>query len=136
MPGAVFQPGFRISVVDRLVIVVGAAAAIALWSIAWWLGFIVAYVVMHFFLFCNIFRVARAPELVWSGLFIGLTYGTLTFGVPSWAITIGVSLAATALIVALEMRKPSYHGVLWQRINPGLPQWWAKRSAAKTEAHE
>jgi hypothetical protein len=120
-----FQPGFRFSKTDAAVIVVGAIASIVLWSTAWWLGFIVAFVVGHFFLFCNVFRVARPLELTWAGVFVVLTYCTVAFGVPSWPISIGVTLLITIAMIAITMRKPSYHGILWSRINPGLPQWWA-----------
>lgn len=119
-----FQPGFRISVIDGIVIVSGTIAAVSLWPTAWWIGFVVAFVVAHFFVFCNIFRVARPLELAWSGIFIVLTYCTITFGIPSWPVSIACSLTATLAIIAIEMRKPSYHGIFWQRINPGLPQWW------------
>lgn len=78
-----FQPGFRISVIDGIVIVSGTIAAVSLWPTAWWIGFVVAFVVAHFFVFCNIFRVARPLELAWSGIFIVLTYCTITFGIPS-----------------------------------------------------
>lgn len=50
--------------------VAGIVGALSLWSTAWWLGFIVAFVVGHFFVFCNIFRVARPLELAWSGVFV------------------------------------------------------------------
>jgi hypothetical protein len=120
-----FQPGFRLSPVDCVVIVAGTIATFACWSTAWWIGFVIGFVVAHFFLFCNIFRVARPLELAWSGVFIALTYCTITFEKPSWLITIVTSLLATVFVVAVEMRKPSYHGVLWRRINPKLPQWWA-----------
>ena len=85
----------------------------------------IGFVVAHFFMFCNIFRVARPLELAWSGVFIALTFCTIMFEKPSWRITIIASLLATVFVVAVEMRKPSYHGVLWRRINPKLPQWWA-----------
>jgi hypothetical protein len=29
------------------------------------------------------------------------------------------------VLVVLEARKRSYHGVFWRWINPGLPAWWA-----------
>ena len=125
MAASTFQPGFRLSTVDIVVIVAGAIASIALWSTAWWIGFVVAFVIAHFFLFCNIFRIARPLELVWSGIFIALAYCTITFEKPSWLITIVGSLIATTIVIAIEMRKPSYHGILWQRINPQLLQWWA-----------
>jgi hypothetical protein len=124
MAEAKFQPGFRMSVTDGLVIVAGIVGAVGLWFTAWWLGFTVAFVVGHFFVFCNVFRVARPLELAWSGVFVVLTYGTVMFDRPNWVVTIGCSLLATVVIIGLEMRKPSYHGVLWRRINPGLRQWW------------
>jgi hypothetical protein len=111
------------SVIDGAVIVAGVVAAVALWSTAWWLGFIVVFVVGHFFVFCNVFRLARPLELAWSGVFVVLTFCTVRFGWPSWVVAIGCSLVVTAVVAALEMRKPSYHGVLWQWINPGLRQW-------------
>ena len=127
MNPSAFQPGFRLSAVDGAVIVIGSVASLVLWSNTWWHGFIVAFVVAHFFAFCNVFRIARPLELLWSAIFVALTYGTITYEKPSWLITIIGSLLATVIVVAIEMRKPSYHGILWQRINPQLPQWWASR---------
>jgi len=45
-------------------------------------------------------------------------------GIPGWPITTSVSLVVTLVVVVLQMRKPSYHGLGWQRINPGLRSWW------------
>ncbi len=123
-----FDPGFRISVVDAIVIVVSTIGAIVLWPTAWWMGFVVAFVVAHFFLFCNVFRIARALELIWAGIFVALTYCTIMVGVPSWTTTIVCCLVATSALVTIEMAKPSYHGVFWKRINPNLPQWWERRN--------
>jgi hypothetical protein len=128
MPTRPFQPGVRFSVVDGIVIVIGAVAAIAVWPTAGWITFIIAFVVAHFFLFCNVFRVSRPLELAWSGLFIVLTYCTIRFGQPPWLVSIAISLLATVIVVALEMRRPSYHGLLWKMVNPKLPQWWAERA--------
>jgi hypothetical protein len=122
-----FKPGFRLSLVDGVVIVVGTVASIVMWSTVWWIGFVISFVIAHFFLFCNVVRMARPLELMWSGIFLVLTYCTITFEQPSWPVTIAASLLTTAAVVAVEMRKPSYHGVFWQRINPNLPQWWADR---------
>jgi len=35
-----------------------------------------------------------------------------------------VIFGSTIICVAVEMRKPSYHGVGWKWINPKLPEWW------------
>jgi hypothetical protein len=78
-----------------------------------------------FRLFCNIFRISRRLEMLWACVFIILVLGTVTLGVPAWPVTVSSCLAVTVVVVTIEMRKPSYHGVLWQRINPELPNWWA-----------
>jgi len=133
MPRHQFQPGFRFSALDVLVLIgsaIGAGAALALVP---WVGFVIAFVVAHFFLFCNIFRIARALELAWAALFVLLAAGTVVIDFPGWTITAGISLAATVVVVVVEMRKPSYHGVFWQRINPGLRLWW-EQNVAKVES--
>ena len=121
-----FAPGFRLSVRDVIVIVIGAAAAAYLATIEPWWGFIVAFVVAHFFLFCNVVRMARPFELAWAATFVALASATLLTEAPGWPITTGASLAVTLVVVVLQMRKPSYHGLGWQRINPQLQTWWSK----------
>ena len=127
-----FQPGFRFSVTDGIVLVGGAVASIVRSPTAAWLSFVVAFVVLHFFLFCNVFRLARPLELLWSAVFVVSTYFTVAHKNPSWTFTVTVSLVMTAIVIVVEMRKPSYHGVLWQTINPSLPQWWSAQTGVKT----
>jgi hypothetical protein len=117
-----FAPGFRLSRVDAIVIAGGAAGAIALSMFEWWWGFVVAFVLGHFFLFCNVVRMARPLELIWGAVFVALAAATISLGAPGWPATALLSLAVTAIVVVVEMRKPSYHGVGWQWINPGLPE--------------
>ena len=104
--------------------------------LVWWGGFVLAFVLAHFFLFCNVIRMARPLELIWAGVFVVLAGATLAFETPSWLVTAPVSLFVTAVVVVVEMRKPSYHGVGWQRINPGLPAWWETRVAEKVRTRE
>jgi len=119
-----FAPGFRLSVLDAIVLVIGVAAAFALATVVPWWGFMVAFVVAHFFLFCNVVRMARPLELAWAGVFLAFAAATIALDAPGWPITTSISLVATAVVVGIQMRKPSYHGVGWQRINPGLRAWW------------
>jgi hypothetical protein len=131
MPSAQFQPGFRCSCPDLVILLGGAAAAGA--ALVWlepWAGFVISFVIGHFFLFCNVFRIARMLELAWAALFVVLAAGTVSVGFPGWPITVGLSLAATVVVVILEMRKPSYHGIFWQQINPGLREWWELNAAS------
>lgn len=126
-PAAVkdFAPGFRLSVRDVVVIVIGIAAAAYLFRIEPWWSFIVVFVVAHFFLFCNVVRMARPLELIWAATFLALASATLLTEMPGWPVTASISLAVTVVVVALQLRKPSYHGLGWQRINPGLREWWS-----------
>ena len=119
-----FAPGVRLSIRDVVVIVIGIAAAAYLFGIEPWWSFIVVFVVAHFFLFCNVVRMARPLELAWAATFLALASATLLAEVPGWPITALASLAVTVVVVALQMRKPSYHGLGWQRINPRLREWW------------
>lgn len=135
MIATTFSPGFRLSLLDIGVLVVGALTAWVLAAQMWWLGFIVGFVVAHFFLFCNVFRLGRPLELAWAGVFVALAGGTIVQDAPGWGITAAGSLSATMVVILLEMRKPSYHGVLWRWINPGLPDWW-ERSRQSTELQE
>lgn len=127
MAASTFAPGFRLSVVDGIVLVVGLIASVALWPSLPIVSVAIAVVVGHFFLFCNVFRVARLPELVWAGLFLLVMADVILWQRHSVPLAVAVVLFTTLLVVGLEMRKPSYHGIFWQAINPGLPQWWAER---------
>jgi hypothetical protein len=71
-------------------------------------------------------RMARPLELLWAGIYVVLAGATIVFESPGWLLTTLVSLLVTVIVVLIEMRKPSYHGVGWQRINPELPAWWKR----------
>ena len=124
-----FAPGFRLSLRDVIVILVGIAAAFYLFGIEPWWSFVVVFVVAHFFLFCNVVRMARPLELIWAATFLALASATLLTEAPGWPVTTSVSFAVTVVIVVAQMRKPSYHGLGWQRINPELRAWWDARKA-------
>lgn len=119
-----FSPGFRLSPLDVIVLIIGTIAAAAVGIVVPWIGFVIAFVVGHFFLFCNVVRMARPLELTWAAVFTTLSASTILTGNPGWPWTAGIALLTTAVVVAIELRKPSYHGLAWQRINPNLPQWW------------
>lgn len=124
-----FAPGFRLLPRDVIAILIGIAAASYLFSIEPWWSFVVVFVVAHFFLFCNVVRMARPFELTWAATFLALASATLLTEAPGWPVTTAVSLVVTVAVVVLQMRKPSYHGLGWQRINPELRAWWDARKA-------
>ncbi|WP_339133793.1 MAG: hypothetical protein WGN25_13715 [Candidatus Electrothrix sp. GW3-4] len=118
------------SVSDVIVLLVGAVSSSLLYSRENPLGLVVFFTLAHFFLFCNVLRMCRRFELIWAVLFLCFSVSTLLFRLPNWLGTVLITLALTAVLTVLQMRLPFYHGVFWQRINPNLPQWWAKKQAA------
>ncbi|WP_147378811.1 hypothetical protein [Motilimonas pumila] len=129
-----FNPGFRLSKIDIGIIVSSLVAAGALYKYSGALSFIVLFVIAHFFLFCNVTRMSRIPELIWSGIFISAVSSSLKMGVPSLEIAIGISLVATIVLVAIEIRKPSYHGIFWQKVNPNLEEWFENKNQTGTSS--
>lgn len=126
--GRRFEPGVRLSGLDIGVLVVTAAGCA--WLAASEAPLIaagIAFVVGHFFLLCNVFRIRRGPELIWAALFTGLSAATILAELPGWPITFLASGVATVILVAIEMRHPSYHGLGWARLNPDLPRYWRER---------
>lgn len=119
-----FSPGFRFSIRDAIVLFVGLYVAGDTAAVMPWLGIAIGFVILHFFLFCNVVRMERSAELAWAAVLVLLAASTTILGIPRWPGTLAITFATTIALVVLEMRKPSYHGVFWRQINPGLPQWW------------
>ena len=122
-----FQPGFRLSEMDVGILMLGVCAAVLLARLDERLGVALLFVLAHFFLFCNVLRMSRPLELIWAVLFVLLTGSTLTFGLPSWNYMLIAMLVITLILAFVQILLPSYHGVLWRKINPNLEQWWLAR---------
>jgi hypothetical protein len=129
-----FQPGFRLSKSDVAVLALGAIGAFRAAQVDMWLGIVVAFTVGHFFLFCNVVRMARPLELVWAVTFVFLCTASLLYGMPPWPVTLAISLALTCVLVVLQVRSPAYHGVLWERFNPKLRAWWEAQALPPADA--
>ena len=121
-----FRPGFRFSPMDGAVLVLGAVGSFVAWRYSPELSILGGAAVLHFFLFCNVFRVARIPELVWSGIYVGCACLRVFLHVE-WLLIVGIVSASTVLLIRRETRKESYHGVLWQWLNPDLRAWWSRQ---------
>ena len=119
-----FIPGCRISSFDVGVLIAGAIGALIVGSQSWWAGTVISFVVGHFFLFCNVFRIGRKPELIWAAVFVSLAGTTIITGKPEWMFTFVVSFLFASVLIYLETKKPSYHGIGWSWINPRLLEWW------------
>jgi len=123
-----FKPGFRLYYTDLLFLAVTAAAVIYFFDNHKQLSLIILFVVGHFFLFCNIIRMSRKPELIWAFVFLILNLANLYLGKPSFHFVLLLSLITTLILVSLETRKENYHGIGWSKINPDLENWWEKNS--------
>jgi hypothetical protein len=75
------------------------------------------------FLFRNILRIPRRPQLVWA-TFTVLAFAARGFGMISLLWVFAACLMLTLALAIIEVRQPSYHGVGWQIPNPRLPEWW------------
>ncbi|PNY37976.1 hypothetical protein C2E31_05625 [Rhodopirellula baltica] len=102
--------GFRFSSTDAFAIVVCLIATIwgrrTIGDLAWLFPFVLG----HFFLFCNVFRVPRKPELVWAGCFLVIATGCL-IAEASILYALWMVLPITAGILVYAIRLPSYHGI-------------------------
>ena len=74
-------------------------------------------------------RMSRPLELVWAGIFAALTIAAISFDLLSWPAVFAISCAVTVIVAVVEVRRPSYHGVGWQKVNPRLPEWWQSTAA-------
>lgn len=115
--------GFRFSVADAVVLVAfgGVSALLHRFESAlWW---VVAMAAGHFFLFCNIFRVARRRELLWAAFFVCNVGLWLLLGRLDWYTVLACQLPVTAGVIAWEVRAARYHGVFADRLNPRLQDY-------------
>lgn len=131
-----FQPGFRLSVFDVVVLIVGGSASAYAMAVDRWFGLAIAFVVSHFFLFCNVLRMSRPLELIWAAVFAGLAIVTMSTNLLTWPVVFAISLAVTLVVAVIESRRPSYHGVGWRKLNPRLPEWWQSTVTAGTASDE
>jgi len=131
-----FSPGCRLSAFDGGILAVGGLAAACISLADPRLGIAIVFVVMHFFLFCNVLRMSRRLEMVWAGVFLGLAACSILFHWISWPAVFAVSGVVTALVAVVEIRKPSYHGVGWRKFNPRLPEWWRAQTQSSGETDQ
>src|SRR5437899_12307034 len=96
--------GFRFSVIDAVALSAFALVIAGLhWlgSSLWW---VVAIVAAHFFLFCNVFRLARCREMIWAALFILNVGFWLLLSRLGWFRVLACQLAVTVGVLAWELK--------------------------------
>jgi hypothetical protein len=86
---------------DAAMLLLAGVVVWASWNIHREFAFAVAFVVGHFFLFCNVFRISRKYELIWAVSFVANMLATTSF---AWSWTTGMlaQLAMTVLVLVVE----------------------------------
>jgi hypothetical protein len=104
--------GFRISLTDGLFIAVNLLAAALLYDTLAHFVWLFPIAVGHFFLFCNVFRIRRSYELVWTAVFIA-NVAVWLYLAPTfhWLGVLAVQTPLTAILIGLEIRSDRYHGI-------------------------
>lgn len=115
--------GFRLSVTDALVLIAGTLAGAAAYQVTMGYSLFVPFVVYHFFLFCNVFRITRKSELVWSAVLLVHAFGWLLSGTPYMPMLFGLQFVFTVVVIVSEIRSPMYHGVFSRRLNPRIDEY-------------
>lgn len=107
-------PGLRFSRFDAVLLVVATVASIATWNLPGGVGLLVAIVVGHFFLFCNVVRLWRVYELVWAGVFVVVAVGvTIAVGEPAWGLMLALVTPVTLGLIVAQIRSGHYRGLGW-----------------------
>jgi len=112
--------GFRFSIWDGLLLLMGLGLTIGLFAIDFPLWWIVPMAVGHFFLFCNVFLVWRRWELIWAVVFLGNVGIHLVTGNFGWLSPFLWQMPWTVAAIALQIRSPWYHGIFSERWNRRL----------------
>ena len=120
--------GFRLSRTDVFVLVLGISAGSIGYYYIGEFALFVPYVVGHFFLFCNVFRVRRKPELVWSGIFLVNCMIWIAVGAVNVYAILGIQFLATIAVILNEIRGPHYHGIFARRLNPQIDHYLAGKA--------
>ena len=103
--------GFRFSPVDALAIVLCTLATWGAWPFLGELAILFPIVLGHFFLFCNVFRIPRLSELLWSATFIINVGAWAIFNEFTWLNVLLTQLPMTLLAVLSGVCRSDYHGI-------------------------
>jgi len=111
--------GFRFSAFDAAVILLGAAVTSFGLLYQPELAVLTPFVLGHFLLFCNTFRVGGERSLLWIALLFANTLAWAYFGNFSWSGVLLIQCVFTLLLIANCLVGKNYHGIACDRINPG-----------------
>jgi hypothetical protein len=103
--------GFRFSWTDGVAIVVFALLTWSTWPLLGKMSILFPVVLGHFFLFCNVFRIPRKPELWWSAAFVVNVGVWLSFNRFTWSMVLLTQTPITLLVITRAVFGEDYHGI-------------------------
>lgn len=119
---------------DVIVIAVFVSAGVVLWILQTFFWWILAIVTVHFFLFCNVFRIARPLELIWAAIFVVNICLWAWLDHLTWQHILLCQLPFTVILIVRDIFSPLYHGIFAIRVNPRLNQYLEENSAARSDS--
>jgi hypothetical protein len=103
--------GFRFSWTDGVVVILCALATWSTWSLLNDIAALFPIVLAHFFLFCNVFRIPRKYELLWSAVFVSNIEAWLVADLFAWSKVLLVQTPVTLFLVIMTLFQQDYHGI-------------------------
>ena len=119
--------GMRFSFTDGCVLALAILATSLAFKTTDGYSLLILFVVLHFFLFCNVFRIRRGPELIWSSIFIVNCAVWIAWGNANLIGVVLCQLPVTVAQIAYEMTLPCYHGIFSRRTNRHIDDYLAGR---------
>jgi len=87
--------GFRFSRTDGVVLLTAFVFSFVLLFVSSMASIMVLFIVLHFFLFCNVFRIRRNFEVIWSLIFVFQMIMNSSLNLFSWFIPLLLQLFFT-----------------------------------------
>ena len=112
--------GFRLSSLDIFILCASVLTSVAIANSQPWIAMLIIFVVGHFFLFCNVFRVSRSAELIWAAVTVSIWGSTALLNAVEWSTSLSANLVWSVLTIVIEVRRSRYHGAWWRLLNPSL----------------
>ena len=118
--------GFRFSIPDFFVIWIAGMANYFVWPALGAYSLIISYVVAHFFLYCNVFRIRSSYELIWASFFVIHSAICIYFQL-NYLVLFIIPLGLTMTLIIKEIRSTNYHGIFAEKLNPKLVDYLNKK---------
>jgi hypothetical protein len=115
--------GFRFAWTDGIAIIACALTTRIAWPYLGDLSLLFPFVLAHFFLFCNVFRIRRSLELFWSAAFLIVCVIWLRTGHFTLAHVFWTQLPISLLVIAIGFCQRDYHGVGYKHVSLGRRPW-------------